>query len=98
MQNAKCLWLALQVAVDNKRLGRAIRAAEQALQKEIPPPSLFDSLKDSVSSMLMPYWAAFQKHWLKRSVASAQRVPGRSVVMWKPKKKHKRIAIVLSPF
>ncbi|ETE67605.1 Regulator of G-protein signaling 22, partial [Ophiophagus hannah] len=65
----------LQVAVDNKRLGRAIRAAEQALQKEIPPPSLFDSLKDSVSSMLMPYWAAFQKHWLKRSVASAQRVP-----------------------
>ncbi|XP_063146320.1 uncharacterized protein LOC134488018 [Candoia aspera] len=65
----------LQVAVDNKRLGRAIRAAEQALQKEIPPPSLFDSLKDSVSSILMPYWAAFQKHWLKRSVASAQRAP-----------------------
>ncbi|KAM6463867.1 uncharacterized protein PHA67_010785 isoform 2-T2 [Liasis olivaceus] len=65
----------LQVAVDNKRLGRAIRAAEQALQKEIPPPGLFDSLKDSVAIILMPYWAAFQKHWLKRSAASAQRAP-----------------------
>ncbi|KAH0622605.1 hypothetical protein JD844_025038 [Phrynosoma platyrhinos] len=67
----------LQVAVDTRRLGRAIRAAEQALQKEIPlpPPSLFDELKDSVFSILLPYWAAFQKHWLKRSPESAQKAP-----------------------
>ncbi|KAF7254735.1 Regulator of G-protein signaling 22, partial [Varanus komodoensis] len=67
----------LQVAVDTQRLGRAIRAAEQALQKEIPmpPPSLFDELKDSVFSMLLPYWAAFQKHWIKRSPESAQKAP-----------------------
>ncbi|CAI5770768.1 Hypothetical predicted protein [Podarcis lilfordi] len=67
----------LQVAVDTRRLGRAIRAAEQALQEEIPvpPPSLFDELKDSVFNILLPYWAAFQKHWLKQSPASAQKAP-----------------------
>ncbi|XP_062981474.1 uncharacterized protein LOC134398158 [Elgaria multicarinata webbii] len=67
----------LQVAVDAQRLGRVIRAAEQALQKEIPapPPNLFDELRDSVFSILLPYWAGFQKHWLKRSPASAQKAP-----------------------
>ncbi|XP_061480849.1 uncharacterized protein LOC133383691 isoform X2 [Rhineura floridana] len=71
----------LQVAVDTRRLGRAIQAAEQALQKEIPvpPPSLFDELKDTVFNILLPYWAAFQKHWLKRSPASAQKAPGLNV-------------------
>ncbi|XP_053139107.1 uncharacterized protein LOC128339364 [Hemicordylus capensis] len=67
----------LQVAVDTQRLGRAIRAAEKALQKEIPvpPPGLFDELKDSVFNILLPYWAAFQKHWLKRSPASSEKAP-----------------------
>nr|XP_060633630.1 uncharacterized protein LOC132776233 [Anolis sagrei ordinatus] len=67
----------LQVAVDTKRLGRAVRAAERALQKEnpFPPPGLFDELKDSVFSILLPYWAAFQKQWLKRSPTSAQKAP-----------------------
>ncbi|XP_054833899.1 uncharacterized protein LOC129328693 [Eublepharis macularius] len=67
----------LQVAVDAQRLGRAIQAAEKALQKEIPvpPPSLFDELKNSVFNILLPYWAAFQKYWLKRSPASAQKAP-----------------------
>ncbi|KAL8185647.1 UNVERIFIED_CONTAM: hypothetical protein K2H54_056649 [Gekko kuhli] len=68
----------MQVAVDAQRLRRAIQAAEKALQREIPvpPPSLFDELKSSVFNILLPYWAAFQKYWLQRSPASAQKAPG----------------------
>ncbi|XP_048338055.1 uncharacterized protein LOC125424650 [Sphaerodactylus townsendi] len=67
----------LQVAMDAQRLKRAIQAAEKALQKEIlvPPPSLFDELKNSIFNILLPYWAAFQKCWLKLSPASAQKTP-----------------------
>nr|XP_014430711.2 uncharacterized protein LOC102457038 [Pelodiscus sinensis] len=67
----------LQVLVDAETLGRAVRAAEQSLQQDAPapPPGLFDELRDSVSSTLLPYWAGFRKAWLKRSLASAQRVP-----------------------
>ncbi|XP_078239165.1 uncharacterized protein LOC110074672 isoform X1 [Pogona vitticeps] len=67
----------LQVTMDTQRLSRAIRAAELVLQEEIPlpPPSLFDELKNSVFSLLLPYWAAFWKNWIKRSTTSAQKVP-----------------------
>ncbi|KAJ7340944.1 hypothetical protein JRQ81_004231, partial [Phrynocephalus forsythii] len=67
----------LQVTMDTQRLGRAIKAAESVLREEIPlpPQSLFDELKSSVFSLLLPYWAAFWKHWLKRSPASAQKAP-----------------------
>ncbi|XP_019382312.1 PREDICTED: uncharacterized protein LOC109304280 isoform X3 [Gavialis gangeticus] len=67
----------LQVAVDAEKLGRAVQAAEQALQKDapLPPPNLFDELRDSVLSSLLPYWACFQKAWLQRSPTSAQRAP-----------------------
>ncbi|KYO43411.1 hypothetical protein Y1Q_0013482 [Alligator mississippiensis] len=67
----------LQVAVDAEKLERAVQAAEQALQKDapLPPPSLFDELRDSVFSSLLPYWACFQKAWLQRSPTSAQRAP-----------------------
>ncbi|XP_077198340.1 uncharacterized protein LOC143839761 isoform X2 [Paroedura picta] len=67
----------LQVALDAQRLRRAIQAAEKARQKEIPvaPPSLFDELKSSVCNILLPYWAAFQKNWVQRSPASAQKAP-----------------------
>lgn len=77
-QHADCLWRACQVMMATQRLGRAIKAAELVLREEIPlpPPSLFDELKNSVFSLLLPYWAAFWKHWLKRSPTSAQKAPG----------------------
>ncbi|EMP24488.1 Regulator of G-protein signaling 22 [Chelonia mydas] len=67
----------LQVVVDAEKLGRAVRAAEQALQQDVPapPPSLFDELRDSIFSTLLPYWAGFRKAWLKRSLESIQRAP-----------------------
>ncbi|XP_067420804.1 regulator of G-protein signaling 22-like [Emydura macquarii macquarii] len=67
----------LQVAVDAEKLGRAVRAAEQALGQDAPTPpaGLFDELRDSVFSTLLPYWAGFRKSWLKRSPVSAQRAP-----------------------
>ncbi|XP_039385949.1 uncharacterized protein LOC120400850 isoform X2 [Mauremys reevesii] len=73
----------LQVVVDAEKLGRALRAAEQALQQDAPapPPGLFDELRDSVFSTLLPYWAGFRKAWLKRSLESAQRAPGTFITL-----------------
>ncbi|CAM4648770.1 unnamed protein product [Lepidochelys kempii] len=67
----------LQVVVEAEKLARAVRAAEQALQQDAPapPPSLFDELRDSVFSTLLPYWAGFRKAWLKQSLESVQRAP-----------------------
>lgn len=72
--------------MDAEKLERAVQAAEQALQKDapLPPPSLFDELRDSVFSSLLPYWACFQKAWLQRSPTSAQRAPGRALIEFLP--------------
>ncbi|XP_063774946.1 uncharacterized protein LOC134910619 isoform X2 [Pseudophryne corroboree] len=52
-----------------------LREAEAAAQAELPPVSIFNHLHDALSDTLLPFWAGFQKTWLMRSPASAQRAP-----------------------